>query len=596
MFGAKLALDSYLSSHKRRRLHYFTKLKSEARASWLVACNSIFHECSAHKNSLIFSECIGKSFMSKFFTFFITVLTTNLVGITFLFLVRTATAEVLCQNLLISNSQVSPYADQKLLQADLLLRTVTALRTLNDIELLPAELVKSYSQFFGIKPEQLLDERILDWMENQGLWRKTNPHRTAHHELKLPDLKNNNSREDIIDGIRGYGWFIFPKSYPIFKKPETQALLSKFSTSTLGLGYAEENNHVQAFRFKMEFLNRISNILQLEYNRFSEKGIELLYNKLDLVHFFQTGSDANNFFYEIANTTWHQRAKAKGFKLDESQTGEILVFDGAFGAGRGRLEGLGLINPDPARAKWRITSPHTKTMKIEDPQHLREIEILEARTLREIEEKANDPKMRVGGILFEPILGSKGVYVYRPEFVTKLRNLCDHLGIPILADEILTGGGRTGRFFGYQHYPDFVPDFISVGKGLQVAGLLAVNRNRFDGPKYPTYSGNTNNKQAVGSTLNVHPEAIIKSIAVLKEIGEKGLIENAEVKGQALLSALQSEQLKDSRIKEVRGIGLLIYIDSGDKNYIGLQTAQNRFMPYYTLSDKDIDQIIEAIR
>ena len=71
---------------------------------------------------------------------------------------------------------------------------------------------------------------------------------------------------------------------------------------------------------------------------------------------------------------------------------------------------------------------------------------------------------KVAGIIFEPVTGANGIIVPPPEYFPMLREICDKWGVLMIADEVMTGFGRTGKWFAMDHW-DVVPDIMSIAKG-----------------------------------------------------------------------------------------------------------------------------------
>jgi adenosylmethionine-8-amino-7-oxononanoate aminotransferase len=71
----------------------------------------------------------------------------------------------------------------------------------------------------------------------------------------------------------------------------------------------------------------------------------------------------------------------------------------------------------------------------------------------------------VAAILVEPVVGTNGAFWGPPEYLPRLREICDRHGILLIADEVLTGFGRTGRWFGFEHF-GIVPDIVTMGKAI----------------------------------------------------------------------------------------------------------------------------------
>ena len=272
---------------------------------------------------------------------------------------------------------------------------------------------------------------------------------------------------------------------------------------------------------------------------------------------------------------------------------EILVFDSCFGGARGKIAATGFLGlgkyDQPSQEHVKITSPHSYHWKPRNSREVKRLERAEAKALKQIEQKVKGNSKPVGGLLLEPIIGAKGVLFYRPKFLAKVRALCDKLGVPIFADEILTGGGRTGKFFAYQHYKGFEPDFVTFGKGLQVSGIATVYRDK--GLHLDFEHGQT--------TLNNYSEPLLKGAQVMNRIHDGKLMENAARVGEYMVKKIKASDPKlDPRhtpdkdgnhaLGPTRGLGLLVY---SNVFYKGVKTATARLMPPLTFTERDVDRV-----
>lgn len=159
----------------------------------------------------------------------------------------------------------------------------------------------------------------------------------------------------------------------------------------------------------------------------------------------------------------------------------------------------------------------------------------------------------VAAIILEPLQGHAGWVVPPPEFVQAIRRLCDAHGILMIADEIITGFGRTGRWFGMDHF-QVVPDILVVGKGLASG--------------FPISACITTQKIAAGwkpmqhtSTFLGHPVGCAASLASLAEIEERGLVQRSAELGAYFKGGLQKLQQAHSLIGEVRGLGMMVGVE-----------------------------------
>jgi 4-aminobutyrate aminotransferase len=160
----------------------------------------------------------------------------------------------------------------------------------------------------------------------------------------------------------------------------------------------------------------------------------------------------------------------------------------------------------------------------------------------------------VAAIVVEPILGEGG-YILPPEgWFRYLRELCTRHGILLVADEVQSGMGRTGKMWAMQHF-GAEPDILLVGKGIASGMPLGAMVARDDLMTWEIGSH--------GSTYGGNPLSCAAALATIDLI-EEGLIENAERVGSFLLDGLRDMQGRRPLIKDVRGLGLMIGIEFQD--------------------------------
>jgi 4-aminobutyrate aminotransferase/(S)-3-amino-2-methylpropionate transaminase len=159
----------------------------------------------------------------------------------------------------------------------------------------------------------------------------------------------------------------------------------------------------------------------------------------------------------------------------------------------------------------------------------------------------------IAAIVFEPVQGEGGFVVAPPEFVEGLRRICDRHGIVLVADEVQTGFGRTGRFFAMQHY-DVEPDLVTVAKsiaaGLPLSGVLG----RAEIMDAPVPGG-------VGGTYVGNPVAQAAALAVLDVIDEENLVERSAATGEVVRARMLAWQQRWPEIGDVRGLGSMMAIE-----------------------------------
>jgi len=156
----------------------------------------------------------------------------------------------------------------------------------------------------------------------------------------------------------------------------------------------------------------------------------------------------------------------------------------------------------------------------------------------------------VAAVMVEPIQGEGGINVATGEFLAAIRALCDENGAVMILDEVQTGIGRTGKWFGYQHY-DVEPDIITMAKalggGVAIGAMMAkdeVAASLVPGKHASTFGGNC--------------LACAAGVAVVEAIEEDGLLENSAELGRYAAEKLLQLKDKHFAIDSVRGIGLMI--------------------------------------
>jgi len=163
---------------------------------------------------------------------------------------------------------------------------------------------------------------------------------------------------------------------------------------------------------------------------------------------------------------------------------------------------------------------------------------------------------RVAAVFAEPVPGPGGVIVPPEDYWPRLRAICDRYGVLLVADEVVTGFGRTGRWFACDHW-GIVPDLMVLGKGMtggyQSLAAVAVHRRvaeRLAGRLVPhgfTYSG--------------HPAACAAALACLRIIEEEGLVARAAAMGACLQDALRRVLAANPHVGDVRGLGLMCAVE-----------------------------------
>lgn len=159
----------------------------------------------------------------------------------------------------------------------------------------------------------------------------------------------------------------------------------------------------------------------------------------------------------------------------------------------------------------------------------------------------------VAAVLLEPIQGESGIRLPDPDYLAQVRALCDSHGWLMMLDEIQTGMGRTGRWFAFQH-DGVEPDVLALAKGIANGVPMGACLARGEAAEL-FHPGNH------GSTFGGNPLACAAGLAVVRTIDAEGLTERAAALGDRLKARLEEVLGSDSRIRAIRGRGLMIGIE-----------------------------------
>lgn len=156
----------------------------------------------------------------------------------------------------------------------------------------------------------------------------------------------------------------------------------------------------------------------------------------------------------------------------------------------------------------------------------------------------------VAAVIAEPILGEGGFIVPPPEYMGKIKDICDRHGILLIADEIQTGIGRTGTWFAMEHWgvePDIVCTAKALGGGFPLSGITG--KQEIMDAIHPS---------GIGTTYGGSPTGCRAGLAVLDVIESEGLLERADVIGERMKSRFLALQQRYPVIGDVRGVGAMV--------------------------------------
>lgn len=287
----------------------------------------------------------------------------------------------------------------------------------------------------------------------------------------------------------------------------------------------------------------------------SELLAEVVYPSIKAFYFTSGGGEATDTSIRTARYFWRAQGKLEKSKIiarklsyhgstvgSASATG-VDEFSDGFGP---RLPGfLHIESPYP----YRFENPDPKKT-----QGVAAADLLEEAILREGPET-------VAAFIAEPIQGGGGgILVPQDDYFPRIREICDRYDVLLIADDVITGFGRTGRWFGLEHW-GVNPDIVQFAKGITSGyfplggiGVSARIKDVLD-------SADPAKRWWHGYTYSGHPVGCAVAIATIGVLKKEGLVERTAEQGARFLRRLQEELADHPNIGEVRGLGLLAGIE-----------------------------------
>jgi len=290
---------------------------------------------------------------------------------------------------------------------------------------------------------------------------------------------------------------------------------------------------------------------------------------LDISMFAVSGSEANERSMQIARHYWLTRGKPGKHK--------VLSLEGGYhGATMGTYAVCGLPNLAAPYAALQVPG----FTKVTAPYPFRDRgtgtdEALVERRARELREAiVREGPDTVSAVILEPVLSSGGFIMPPIGWLGAVRAICDELDVLMIADEVITGFGRTGRWFACEH-DGVVPDLMSVAKGI-TSGYVPLSASIARRRLAEAFPDDATQENVHPNTYAAHPVACAAALANLRIMEQDHLVENAAAMGARLLDGLESAVGGGRIVGEVRGRGLMVCAELVEPNGSGrpLDSAQ----------------------
>jgi putrescine---pyruvate transaminase len=285
--------------------------------------------------------------------------------------------------------------------------------------------------------------------------------------------------------------------------------------------------------------------------------------------FAVSGSEANERSMQIARHYW----------LAKGQTGKhkVISLEGGYhGATTGTFAVCGLphmvkaYEPLHVPGFVKVTAPHP----FRDRGQGTDEELVQRRATELRQAILKEGPETVSAVILEPILSSGGFIMPPLGWLRAVRAICDELDVLMIADEVITGFGRTGRWFAVEHEA-VVPDLMSVAKGI-TSGYVPLSASIATRRLADAFPDDTKQENVHPNTYAAHPVACAAALANLKIMEQDRLVENAEAMGARLLDGLQRAVGKEPIVGEVRGRGLMVCVDFVEPDGSGQPLAASR--------------------
>ena len=278
---------------------------------------------------------------------------------------------------------------------------------------------------------------------------------------------------------------------------------------------------------------------------------------LDYTLYAVSGAEANERSIQLARHYWLQVGRPKKYKIIALQGGYHGGTIGTFGFG-GTAEQTQAYQPYQwsGFTKVAIPCPFRQRGAGTDEDLVRRCADALADAIR-----AADPET-VAAVILEPVQGAGGFVIPPLGWLTRVRDICDDLEVLMIADEVITGFGRSGRWFGVQH-EDVVPDLMSVAKGI-TSGYLPLSASIARAKIADAFDEKSTEENVHPGTYAGHPTCCAAALANLAIMERENLVENAARMGERLHERLEKLAGDLPVVGEVRSRGLMVAVELTD--------------------------------
>ncbi len=326
--------------------------------------------------------------------------------------------------------------------------------------------------------------------------------------------------------------------------------LSSLWNVNAGHGRAELADAAAAQMRQLAFASGYAGYSNEPAIRLAERLVGLAYSNSAAVYFTTAGAESNESAFKTVRYYWKRMGKPGKVKIISRQYGYHGVTLAAMSATRlpGYQKMFGPLVPEFIQ----VAPPYPYRWQGNGEAGAGAAEAVE----RAIEEHGADT---IAAVIAEPVMGAGGVIVPPPDYFPRLREICDRYEVLLIADEVITGFGRTGRWFALGHW-GIEPDLVSFAKGvtsgyLPLGGIILSARVHQVLQQAPI-----DERYMHAATYSGHATCCAVGLANIALIERDGLVERAAVMGRRLLAGLETLKTLPP-VGDVRGLGMMCGVE-----------------------------------
>lgn len=312
--------------------------------------------------------------------------------------------------------------------------------------------------------------------------------------------------------------------------------MSSLWNVNIGYGREELGDAAKEQIDKLSFSSTFSTFSHEPVVRLATKIAELAPGDLNTVFFTSGGSEANDSAIKLSRHYWNVKGQPKKHKV-------IARRRGYHGVALGATSATGI--PE----FWKMASGASP-----DFIHIHPTSVDELREV--IEHEGADT---IAAFIAEPIIGAGGIIIPSDDYYKQVREICDENNIHFIADEVITGFGRTGKMFGMENW-GIVPDIMCVAKGIS-SGYIPLGGVVISSEIHEELIKYSEGTLFHGFTYSGHPVACAVALKNIEIMENENLVENAAAMGDELLKGFSQLEQDVPVLGDGRTVGLLAAIE-----------------------------------